>query len=146
MFSAQNDACRLKYTKNGYPQSTGKQGFMYSGGIVFRRNFMERKSKYFLQALRIALGCCLSIWIAELLHLEYAISAGSITIAVAPDEVARLLAASDEGSLRLALPGEQALELVEEGQAAPTSVPAEQEQDGGEGEGATPSEEGGDAE
>lgn len=40
---------------------------------------MERKSKYFLQALRIALGCCLSIWIAELLHLEYAISAGSIT-------------------------------------------------------------------
>lgn len=40
---------------------------------------MERKSKYFLQALRIALGCCLSIWIAELLHLEYAIYAGSIT-------------------------------------------------------------------
>ena len=40
---------------------------------------MERKSKYFLQVLRIALGCCLSIWIAELLHLEYAISAGSIT-------------------------------------------------------------------
>lgn len=40
---------------------------------------MERKSKYFLQALRIALGCCLSIWIAELLHLEYAISAGAIT-------------------------------------------------------------------
>lgn len=74
------------------------------------------------------------------------LSAGSITIAVAPDEVARLLAASDEGSLRLALPGEQALELVEEGQSAPTSVPAEPEQDGGEGEGAMPSEEGGDAE
>lgn len=74
------------------------------------------------------------------------LSAGSITIAVAPDEVARLLAASDEGSLRLALPGEQALELVEEGQSAPTNVPAESGQEGSEDEGATPSEEGGDAE
>ena len=81
------------------------------------------------------------------------LSSGTITLAVAPDEVARLLAASDEGSLRLALPGEQALELVEEGQAAPTSVPAEPGSDGGEGvdagegadEGAVPSEEGGDA-
>ncbi len=53
-------------------------------------------------------------------------SAGSVTIAADPDEVAQLLAASDEGSLRLALPGERALELAEGAQTAPTSVPAEE--------------------
>lgn len=36
-------------------------------------------SKVLLQAVKIALGCCLSIWIAETMQLEYAASAGSIT-------------------------------------------------------------------
>lgn len=55
------------------------------------------------------------------------LSTGSITVAVAPEEVARLLAASDEGSLRLALPGEGALASSESAQEAPTSVPPESE-------------------
>ena len=55
------------------------------------------------------------------------LSTGSITVAVASEEVARLLAASDEGSLRLALPGEGALASSESAQEAPTSVPPESE-------------------
>lgn len=51
---------------------------------------------------------------------------GALTLAVAPDDVARLLAASDEGSLRLALPGARALDLAEGEQTAPTSVPPEE--------------------
>lgn len=47
MFSAQNDDCRLKYTKNGYPQSTGKQGFMYSGGHCFQEEFHGTKKQIF---------------------------------------------------------------------------------------------------
>lgn len=53
------------------------------------------------------------------------LSPGSLTVAVAPGDVAKLLSASDEGSLRLALPGDQAFELSGEVQQAPTSVPAE---------------------
>ncbi|OUO58798.1 hypothetical protein B5F73_07225 [Olsenella sp. An270] len=56
------------------------------------------------------------------------LSAGSITVAVAPDDVARMLAASAAGSLRLALPGERALEVAEGEQSAPASVPAEDDQ------------------
>ena len=52
---------------------------------------------------------------------------GSITVAVAPDDVARLLAASDAGCLRLALPGDEALALAEGEQSAPESVPAEKD-------------------
>lgn len=40
---------------------------------------MEHKSQIVVRAIRIAAGCCLSIWIAQLLHLEYAVAAGSIT-------------------------------------------------------------------
>ena len=54
--------------------------------------------------------------------------AGTITVAVAPDDVARLLAASDAGTLRLALPGEDALELAEGEQSALQSVPAEEDE------------------
>lgn len=53
------------------------------------------------------------------------LSPGSLTVAIAPGDVAKLLSASDEGSLRLALPGDQAFELSGEAQQAPTSVPAE---------------------
>lgn len=53
------------------------------------------------------------------------LSSGSITVAVEPDDVARLLAVSDAGSLRFALPGDRALELAEAEQGAPESVPAE---------------------
>lgn len=53
--------------------------------------------------------------------------AGSITVAVPPDDVARLLAASDAGCLRLALPGDEALALAEGEQSAPESVPAEKD-------------------
>lgn len=71
------------------------------------------------------------------------LSPGLLTVAVAPDDVAWLLSASGEGSLRLALPGERALEFVEADRPAPTSVPAVEgqagtadEKDGEGGEGA----------
>lgn len=60
------------------------------------------------------------------------LSPGSLTVAVAPGDVAKLLSASDEGSLRLALPGDQAFELSGEVQQAPTSVPAETDDEGDE--------------
>ncbi|WP_455138145.1 SAF domain-containing protein [Thermophilibacter sp.] len=58
---------------------------------------------------------------------------GSVTVAVRPGEVARVLAASDEGSLRLALPGDEALAASGEAVAAPSEVTAET---GDEGDGA----------
>ena len=61
------------------------------------------------------------------------LSSGSVTVAVEPAEVAPILAASEEGSLRLALPGDGALELSQEAPTAPSEVPAE---DGGGAEGA----------
>lgn len=51
-------------------------------------------------------------------------SEGAITLSVAPADVAAVLAASSEGSLRLALPGDEALELPEGAVTAPTSVPS----------------------
>lgn len=61
------------------------------------------------------------------------LSSGSITVAVAPADVAQVLAASGEGSLRLALPGEGALELTQEVPVTPTEVTASET---GEAEGA----------
>lgn len=61
------------------------------------------------------------------------LSSGSVTVAVAPADVAQILAASGEGSLRLALPGEGALELAQEAPVAPTEVSASET---GEAEGA----------
>ncbi|HJA28141.1 MAG TPA: Flp pilus assembly protein CpaB [Candidatus Olsenella pullicola] len=61
------------------------------------------------------------------------LSSGSVTVAVAPADVAQILAASGEGSLRLALPGEGALELAQEAPVAPTEVGASET---GEAEGA----------
>ena len=61
------------------------------------------------------------------------LSSGSVTVAVAPADVAQILAASGEGSLRLALPGEGALELAQEAPATPTEVTASET---GEAEGA----------
>ena len=61
------------------------------------------------------------------------LSSGSVTVAVAPADVAQILAASGEGSLRLALPGEGALELTQEVPATPTEVTARET---GEAEGA----------
>lgn len=52
-------------------------------------------------------------------------ASGSLTVAVAPENVAPVLAASGEGSLRLALPGDEALSLDETAPAAPTEVPPE---------------------
>ena len=72
------------------------------------------------------------------------LSSGSITVAVASDGVARLLAARDEGSLRLALPGEKALDSEGDDQAAPTSVPPEEET-AEEGSATDPEEEGEDS-
>lgn len=51
--------------------------------------------------------------------------AGTLTVAVCPGEVAPMLEASGEGSLRLALPGDDAREATGEGTAAPSEVPAE---------------------
>ncbi|MDM8270373.1 SAF domain-containing protein [Thermophilibacter provencensis] len=61
------------------------------------------------------------------------LSSGSVTVAVAPADVAQVLAASGEGSLRLALPGEGALELTQEVPVTPTEVTASET---GEAEGA----------
>lgn len=59
-------------------------------------------------------------------------SAGALTVAVAPGDVAAVLAASGEGSLRLALPGDEALGLDDGALTAPTEVPAEDgSKDGG---------------
>lgn len=52
-------------------------------------------------------------------------STGTLTVAVRPGEVARVLAASGEGSLRLALPGDEALTGSGEEVAAPSEVTAE---------------------
>lgn len=65
-----------------------------------------------------------------------ALSGGSLTVAVAPDDVPPVLAASEEGSLRLALPGSAA---IAEQQVAPTQVPAEEAPQGAQaGDGAGP--------
>lgn len=53
------------------------------------------------------------------------VGGGSMTVAVLPEDVAGILAASGEGSLRLALPGGEAQVETDEAAAAPTSVPAE---------------------
>lgn len=52
-------------------------------------------------------------------------SGGTLTVAVAPGDVAAVLAASGDGSLRLALPGDGALDLADGASAAPREVPAE---------------------
>ena len=50
---------------------------------------------------------------------------GELTVAVSPGDVAPMLAASEEESLRLALPGSDAIGAAEEAGGAPTDVPAE---------------------
>lgn len=53
------------------------------------------------------------------------VATGSLTLAVRPDEVASMLEASGAGSLRLTLPGDDALDASGVGVAAPSEVPAE---------------------
>lgn len=74
-------------------------------------------------------------------------SRGTVTVAVAPEAVASVLAASADGSLRLALPADDAAGLGEGGGTAPATVDPEgdggapekddgsPEKDGGDGEG-----------
>ena len=49
-------------------------------------------------------------------------SRGTVTVAVAPEAVASVLSASADGSLRLALPADDAADLAESSGTAPTSV------------------------
>lgn len=53
------------------------------------------------------------------------VTAGSLTLAVRPDEVASMLEASGTGNLRLTLPGDDALDASGAGVAAPSEVAAE---------------------
>lgn len=52
------------------------------------------------------------------------VTSGELTVAVAPEDVASVLAASASGALRLALPSEEAAALPEEQVQAPTEVSA----------------------
>ena len=68
-----------------------------------------------------------------------ALSSGQLTVAVDPDDVAPLLAASGEGSLRFALPGEDSLVTDGGDGSDPDNVPPQEilEEGGwGSGEGA----------
>lgn len=69
-------------------------------------------------------------------------SSAQITVAVLPEEVAPLLAASGEGSLRLAMPGEEALGVGEGVPEAPTDVPAQASPEGEPPAGGEPAERG----
>lgn len=60
-------------------------------------------------------------------------SVGSLTVAVRPEEVASMLEASGEGSLRLTLPGDEALDASGAGVAAPSEVPPEADAEQGAG-------------
>lgn len=63
------------------------------------------------------------------------LSSGSLTVAVSPEDVPAMLAASEEGSLRLALPGSDAISSDEGVQETPTNVPAEEQGETDEGDG-----------
>ena len=60
---------------------------------------------------------------------------GSVTVAVAPEAVASVLSASADGSLRLALPADDAADLADEPGTAPTFVSPEEGQVGEEAAG-----------
>ena len=66
--------------------------------------------------------------------------AGELTVAVAPEDVAPVLAASASGSLRLTLPSEEAASVPEGSVQAPTEVTPEGEQEDAPSEGAGTSE------
>ena len=56
------------------------------------------------------------------------VSSGAVTVAVAAEDVAAVLSASAEGSLRLVLPAADAAKKSEKAHQAPTEVPAEAEE------------------
>lgn len=58
------------------------------------------------------------------------VSSGTLTVAVRPEDVAPILSASGRGSLRLALPGDEALADIGDAPVAPTEVRAESETEG----------------
>lgn len=60
-------------------------------------------------------------------------SVGALTVAVAPGDVAAVLAASGEGSLRLALPGDEALDLGDGAVGDGSSGPGDPAGEGGAG-------------
>ena len=61
-----------------------------------------------------------------------AFSSGQLSMAVMPEDVASLLAASGEGTLRLAMPGDETEGLAEAIPSAPSSVPSQETSDVGE--------------